>query len=585
MGVNIAHKFVDVDLQKAYKHYILDNFEFPTFTVKSNKRLATANVMISNPAKFGNITCNVFKKSIGELSTDIDSNFKPVAIENSMIVGPKNRKKFTIQSPGQQKALFRMTYTLQNEKFNNFSTYQIENRETKTRSNSRTKLVGRISRKNNSASFDNVKKGRIDISIANIPDDVKEVKLLRRNVANKRNISKFKEVINTPENKAKNSKSKVSIDVRADVRKDDTGLTEGLFDNNVKDGQEFEYKVQFIDKKGQKKESKHTFRQRYKKPKNRVKASLKRDRKKSKMKNSFSVFKLDLKQDGKSEIENQIDKFVKTLGDQEKKSFEEDINDLKSNLTQPLTAKVEVFNTTKGESEELGEFEAGDDIKLEKKFDYGTHKLIVKPLEKNAEDEFDKIKESLKKIETVAASNVSITSPQTKTNLANLKDQINKVTTTKGKFYTPEYLNTGKIVTPEALSDKLGKDITSQQETNDIIEIDIVKAVRKEFEIIKSDITITPLHRILLSFNISKKIDLFNIDFLIISAEKEGNEYPVGSAHVDNADYNIKFLDITNEDFYGRINYFVKPVFEDAEIGNRVYLGTVNLLTKIHIID
>ena len=109
--------------------------------------------------------------------------------------------------------------------------------------------------------------------------------------------------------------------------------------------------------------------------------------------------------------------------------------------------------------------------------------------------------------------------------------------------------------------------------------------INKVLDIIKSDITITPLHRILLSFNISKKIDLFNIDFLIISAEKEGNEYPVGTAHVDNADYNIKFLDITNEDFYGRINYFVKPVFEDAEIGNRVYLGTVNLLTKIHIID
>ena len=74
---------------------------------------------------------------------------------------------------------------------------------------------------------------------------------------------------------------------------------------------------------------------------------------------------------------------------------------------------------------------------------------------------------------------------------------------------------------------------------------------------------------------------LSDIDFIIITAKKNNVYYPVGSAHCDKENNVYNFLDYTNSDYLGYIEYYAQAVFESGIVDSQKNkIGEVILVNK-----
>ena len=69
------------------------------------------------------------------------------------------------------------------------------------------------------------------------------------------------------------------------------------------------------------------------------------------------------------------------------------------------------------------------------------------------------------------------------------------------------------------------------------------------------------------------------VDFFVILAKKQGEKYLVGTCHrLSNNDF--RFVDFSNKDYVGVIEYFLKPVFLSGKMGDELSLGSALMLDR-----
>ena len=100
----------------------------------------------------------------------------------------------------------------------------------------------------------------------------------------------------------------------------------------------------------------------------------------------------------------------------------------------------------------------------------------------------------------------------------------------------------------------------------------------KNFQAFPINTYVSPQHKVLITFKI--ECELNEIDFLIITAKKDGEYFPVGSVHCHD-DNLFNFLDYTNVDYLGSVEYYVQPVYTTGDISSRRQkIGEVILVSK-----
>ena len=64
------------------------------------------------------------------------------------------------------------------------------------------------------------------------------------------------------------------------------------------------------------------------------------------------------------------------------------------------------------------------------------------------------------------------------------------------------------------------------------------------------------------------------VDFFVVLAKKQGEKYTAGTCHRLASD-NFSFVDSSNKDYVGIIEYSVKPIFLDGKVGDELLVGTM----------
>jgi len=64
------------------------------------------------------------------------------------------------------------------------------------------------------------------------------------------------------------------------------------------------------------------------------------------------------------------------------------------------------------------------------------------------------------------------------------------------------------------------------------------------------------------------------VDFFVVLAKKQGEKYTAGTCHRLVSD-NFSFVDSSNKNYVGIIEYSVKPVFLDGKVGDELLIGTM----------
>jgi hypothetical protein len=115
--------------------------------------------------------------------------------------------------------------------------------------------------------------------------------------------------------------------------------------------------------------------------------------------------------------------------------------------------------------------------------------------------------------------------------------------------------------------------------TGDIINIPFATNRVQKFSAVPIDVYVSPHHNVILTFKV--RGGLTDIDFIIISAKKGDDFFPVGSAHCNKTDTTYNFLDYTNADYLGQIEYYAQAVYESGEAdSSRHKIGEVILVNK-----
>lgn len=587
-GLNIYSKKEKIDMDKVSFEYYLDYLVPITANAHKikNRRERSINtasflkVSIDNNNSFP-IATKIYSKHPSETVNIEDTMFSLAKNKN---IQSKKTESITQRIPsgelGNKPTLFRITYTPTQisglRKFSgfilsNFTTAQYINNKSKRLNQERVNFIAspRIS----------TEKNVMDIKAEGIPRDARKVTLMRRTLSVKSPRSKFNIVKSIDSTDLINKNESVDISSRSSSFSNDReSKTFEISDRTVKDGESYEYKLVFTDRRGEEKEYPKKFRATFRNRTGRISASprnIKKDLNSSRVSFNVTGKKVEV-----NNIEEEVNRIIGDMDEKTAKSFEKEINEIKQTFSNINTYKVEVHNISDGTSKFLGEYREGEKVEISGNIKLGRHMVTINPVEKNTELDLKDISNSLKKVENILNQDTQIESRVAQASLSKIKNNVGKITENSDKFFKSDYLKKGKILTDTYFSEKFGSDQSIVNQTHDIATFEFTKEKSYDFKVKTSSIkfTITRKNRILIRFSINTESE--DIDFLIFSCEKEGEDYPVGTA-IFNENSTINFLDFTNEDYYGEIKYYVTPVFENGNTGNKTQLGTVRLLEKL----
>lgn len=80
---------------------------------------------------------------------------------------------------------------------------------------------------------------------------------------------------------------------------------------------------------------------------------------------------------------------------------------------------------------------------------------------------------------------------------------------------------------------------------------------------------------IFISFEFEEQLG--SVDYFIITCEKDGKEFIVGSAHSFSDSNEINFIDETQKDYLGSVKYYATAVFQNGKTSGRNLLSTITL--------
>lgn len=470
----------------------------------------------------------------------------------------------------------------------------------------------------------NASKTRVGIAIEvdNIPPDVVSLRLLKRNAS----LCKSHDASNRMQ------KMEYVKDIN-DITKNQTfdvlsQNTITFFDQHVKDSNVYEYQVEMHLARGTKRRSSLRVREEYvDKNDDSINMNALQDMILSNS-NNTSLQKLIFKKDNLStsiSIENSpifnfkknetmsekfINNAIKNVG--MNNIYAKELNDIKETANIISGINLVLRNKTNGNVEEIGDINSGDNIQdlitllknnkymeIKAKCDYD---IIAKGYESSPVSIFENLTKIVKSSESLLSlkDNTNQFGERKKaimTKLSKNKKKSNfnvkKIQKNRGKFFNKRKLKRGVITSTSNTNDALGvskinKDIIEKNFTGAITTFSIGSlGNRLNVNNSLSPIStyVSPTHRIVISFKLSTTSQT-DLDFIIITAEKDGDFFPVGSAHIHNdGDETITFLDYTNVDYLGEIKYYGQIVTNEGICSDKQYIGKVLLIKKIDNIN
>ena len=73
------------------------------------------------------------------------------------------------------------------------------------------------------------------------------------------------------------------------------------------------------------------------------------------------------------------------------------------------------------------------------------------------------------------------------------------------------------------------------------------------------------------------------IDFLIIFSQKNGINYINGAVHTLENSHRVQFVDGSQKNYTGLVEYYIQPVYENKKLGEVTSLGSIVVGNNIGI--
>jgi len=568
----------------------------PSLSVTKNRHANFARVEVFNKSS-NDIRYKIYRKVL-EPSKSIQSLNYSLILEGTVKAKSSNREK--IDQYHNLDCLYRMTYEIFGKEdsieYANFSN-DVSLMAHPANSSRYVVLEAAVTNVESNES--------IEVEIRHLPPDTDSVKLLRKSVSNVNSPNKMQkmEYVRDPND-----------DNRVQIKKPSLDRMVSFVDRGVVDGTTYEYRAEILLKRGTKHVSTNCIREKFEektdifKPKLGVSDqienndltvninslqnvftnvdSLKALSDQQKIK-SVPVLKLEKR---KTIADDLIDK-LSAKGE----TFTEDLKKIKQASNVQGGASITLINKTDGGRFHLGDIKEGEPIitgnlnlegsSVKKNCEYA---IKIEPYEISTKDTIDKISKVLSNANSLANASevVNKFSSIRRSALADIKRSSRQNATSqkdRSKFFSKRRLKRGSIE-PADRAKSLAKstiksDFIDLDYTGDIINIPFNTNVRREFSAVFVDTYVSPYHNVILTFKVAGSLQ--DIDFIIISAKKDDEYYPVGSAHCDKENEIYNFLDYTNSDYLGRIEYYAQAVYESGEIDTQRHkIGEAILVNK-----
>ena len=561
-GLTVVRKNYTLRAQLHLQKQLAIPEHLPSLRVISSKGKNFATIEVTNKSSV-TIGYRVFRKAMVP-NKNIDEVVFEEVLKGS--VRPKSNDRQRIRQNFTANCMYRMVYSISSSgatiEYSNYSDDTVRVKD-KGRSSRDSKLFARTNAENNSLS----------VTVSKIPPDAVRAKLVKTRIHGNYK-SKTSKMISVKNKDAK------EVSQIIDISALDDNLT--FEDYDVKEGKEYEYQVEFELARGTKVKSNSRVRDSYYKKEGIANLNF------TNVKSGNPLLKQQVKLNMTSEktvVDNLIDKLTKD-SDQNLNLYKEDLEKVKNAAKSEVRSKVTLFNKTTGESEFLGDFKSGADIgkaNLKKNCEYAYK---VEPYEFSPSEVIKKVTKILSEPKNLkpstAASQFSSLRLSALSDIKKKKSKKKVIKKNPTKFFSKRRSKRGSIEPADRSSNRAVSvsktDFIDLQKLGDTTYLDFSTSKPFNFSAVPLDIYISPMHNVILTFKVTG--DVSDIDFYVISAKKEGEFLPVGSAHCIKEDNVINYLDYTNFDHQGIIDYYVQAIFEDGSIGEKFFVGRAVLINK-----
>ena len=106
----------------------------------------------------------------------------------------------------------------------------------------------------------------------------------------------------------------------------------------------------------------------------------------------------------------------------------------------------------------------------------------------------------------------------------------------------------------------------------------IINLRRARFGARPKSLQVRPDNNVVASFEVLGETD--KVDFYFISTVKEGIQHPLTTVMGQTNKNTIAFIDHTNSDYLGRVDYYAQAVFHNGTVSNLNFIGSCAILEK-----
>ena len=585
----------------------------PTLNITKDKNKNFITVEIINSSK-SSINYKLYRKFIDSSSTENLTNiFQQI---DQGVVKSKGVIRKRINQVTNTDCLFRMTCQIRGSgnttSFGNFSN---EILIMKNESDIKKDVVLNTTVQNGKIK----NKPGIRIDVSNIPPDVVSLRLLRRNVSlcksmdSSNRMQKMEYVRDTRD---------ITITQKIDIINQDVV---SFFDNQVKDDNIYEYQAEMMLSRGTKKRSTMRVREEFIEKDN----SVNTDRFKKLLQDGFvsiqDIFFNNEKRNiitptvpGRGKIDvfkfetgrTQTQMIMQNLTNRSNKDlYTKELEEIKATTNIITGVNLVLKNLTNGDAFEVCDLNSGDglatfieQVKSNKQItmsNFCEYELIVKGYEIAPQEAVEKLTKLVKSSEESKFLIGKVNKNSAKKRAISTKLSMNKtkkglkagsrfITKKRSKFFEKRSMKRGTISPGIGVASTISKgktlrgspNIIPKNFTGDVSIIRFSNLMSDYCSMKPLNCYVTPSHNVVITFSISSR-NMRGIDFIIITAEKDGDFFPVGSAHVSNENINtLSYLDYTNSDYLGRVKYYGQAVYLTGNVSARQEIGQVLLVKK-----
>lgn len=534
--------------------------EEPSFGVVNVRNFNNGKLKVKNN-HYTTVECNLYQKVL------TNSEFPEFTFFNhvkKVSIGPNQISNTRFTNGNQRNAeLYRLTFSSRfdgkTKKFNNIVTNYVS---------------ASSSRKNNKiAAIYAYQKGDepgITVSVKNLPEDVYCVRF------NKSQISSGMRKSAGHKAKLKNNPIRYEDGTEVEfisVPDASEGIT--IRDVNVKDLRVYQYSVEGYTRSGKKISIANHCRIKYYKKNNIVDVEFSEV---NKTRNNLMFFSLSMTKKNKSSL----DKIIDDLASKNYELYKDDIARVRQASSNFLRARITLINTFNGKTIEVGDYKNNSIVsfKVSKKANYV---LQIFPYEVDPEESINLLKNLLKTNSNILDIDGSVgeNSSVYKSNLIRENRQnLRTIPKNRTKFLSRTTKSRGIIRSRNSQARNFRTDIYEENATGDIKTLFIASIVKYTIGVREVRKKVLPDNRVVISFAVRGNHK--QVDFINITAEKEGKEYLVGACvinHDNNIyDRNVNFIDLTNVEYMGNIHYKAQFVFNNGVVSEKFDLGNTALL-------